>query len=720
MPIISCPVNGCEWTSDDLDGAFAAVIVQQLQMHDKTTHSTLPTENHKLKIDSPEIGVGANPEEWSAFTRQWSMYKTGTGIPNPKLSTALFYCGSKDLRQDLMRDLREDVAAMSEEDLLAAMRRLAVKEESALVHRMKLSKMTQAPGTSIRTFLASLRGQAALCSYTVKCTETDCTHTFDYSNEIIKDNLIRGIYDPEILSDLLGDTKTDRTLEEVVTFIAQKEQGKATRSAVGDNVVGAISHPQTEKFFFKNKQKVDHQGVNKCWACGGHSHGPKNNKNTRERKCPAWQSTCTKCNIKGHYSKTCSKCSTCGQWGHRNSNSKFCKNQERDNAYQTEDNTSHNEDNGNAFQTESENLYAQLATVASCPNKNRVNSTKSPIDHIVFEDKWYTRPSKPHPIVLAQLTPLPEDHFALGYPIGSKAKLSKVTVPMVADSGCQSSIIPLASALSMGYDKKDIMPVKLSMRGAINEDLAVEGGIIVEISINDDLGKPRKTRQLVYVSPKMEKAFLCREAMEKLDIIPRHFPEITTTQMAHHMSSTDKPELTCNCPKRGQGVPPLPTSIPPGLSATEQDVPRLKEWLLDYYGATTFNICEHQTLPMMSGEPLKLYVDPDAKPIAAHRPAIVPIHWQEQVYNDLERDVKLGVLEKVPPNTPVTWCSRMVVTSKADGSPRRTVDLQPQNKHAVRQTHHVPTPFHLADRVPQNTKTVTDAWNGYHTLPNQE
>ena len=105
------------------------------------------------------------------------------------------------------------------------------------------------------------------------------------------------------------------------------------------------------------------------------------------------------------------------------------------------------------------------------------------------------------------------------------------------------------------------------------------------------------------------------------------------------------------------------------------------------------------------------------KPVAAHRPTIVPIHWQEQVYNDLERDVKLGVLEKVPPNTPVTWCSRMVVTSKADGSPRRTVDLQPQNKHAVRQTHHVPTPFHLADRVPQNTKkTVTDAWNGYHTL----
>ena len=60
----------------------------------------------------------------------------------------------------------------------------------------------------------------------------------------------------------------------------------------------------------------------------------------------------------------------------------------------------------------------------------------------------------------------------------------------------------------------------------------------------------------------------------------------------------------------------------------------------------------------------------------------------------------------------------MVVTGKADGTPRRTVDLQPQNKHSVRQTHHVPSPFHLADRVPHGTKkTVTDAWNGYHSVP---
>ena len=72
------------------------------------------------------------------------------------------------------------------------------------------------------------------------------------------------------------------------------------------------------------------------------------------------------------------------------------------------------------------------------------------------------------------------------------------------------------------------------------------------------------------------------------------------------------------------------------------------------------------------------------------------------------------------PNTPTTWCSRIMVTCNADGTPRRTVDLQPQNtrRHSVRQTHHVPRPIHLADWVPRHTKkTVTEAWNGYHSVP---
>ena len=83
----------------------------------------------------------------------------------------------------------------------------------------------------------------------------------------------------------------------------------------------------------------------------------------------------------------------------------------------------------------------------------------------------------------------------------------------------------------------------------------------------------------------------------------------------------------------------------------------------------------------------------------------------------LDRDVALGVLEKVPVNTPVEWLHRIVITSKKDGSPRRTVDLQTLNRASVRQTHHIASPFHTAASIPMNlTKTCLDAWNGYHSV----
>ena len=84
-------------------------------------------------------------------------------------------------------------------------------------------------------------------------------------------------------------------------------------------------------------------------------------------------------------------------------------------------------------------------------------------------------------------------------------------------------------------------------------------------------------------------------------------------------------------------------------------------------------------------------------------------------------DEALGVIERVPYGEPVTWCHRMVITRKHDGSPRRTVDLSPLNKFCTRETFAMESPFHLARRIPKDTwKTVTDAWNGYHSVPLRE
>ena len=79
------------------------------------------------------------------------------------------------------------------------------------------------------------------------------------------------------------------------------------------------------------------------------------------------------------------------------------------------------------------------------------------------------------------------------------------------------------------------------------------------------------------------------------------------------------------------------------------------------------------------------------------------------------------MLERPPPDEDSEWCFREVYTSKANGEPRRTVNYQPLNKWVKRDAFATESPFHIARRIPGHSwKTVSDAWNGYHSVPLHE
>ena len=124
---------------------------------------------------------------------------------------------------------------------------------------------------------------------------------------------------------------------------------------------------------------------------------------------------------------------------------------------------------------------------------------------------------------------------------------------------------------------------------------------------------------------------------------------------------------------------------------------------------------------MKDAPALRLHVDPNARPVACHRPGNVPAHLAEAVKLGLDKDVRTGVLRKVGVNEPVGWCSRMVVMAKKNGKPRRTVDFKALNRAAPRQTHATEAPFLLASQVPADSwKSCLDAWEGYHSVPLHE
>ena len=79
---------------------------------------------------------------------------------------------------------------------------------------------------------------------------------------------------------------------------------------------------------------------------------------------------------------------------------------------------------------------------------------------------------------------------------------------------------------------------------------------------------------------------------------------------------------------------------------------------------------------MMKTEPIKIHIDRDAVQKPAYTAATVPIHWPEEVSQQLKQDVAMGVIEPVTPGVPTTWQARMTVVAKSYGSPRRAIDFQ--------------------------------------------
>ena len=162
-------------------------------------------------------------------------------------------------------------------------------------------------------------------------------------------------------------------------------------------------------------------------------------------------------------------------------------------------------------------------------------------------------------------------------------------------------------------------------------------------------------------------------------------------------------------------APPTNRRVPP-FALIEVNVCRLQEWLLQRFSSTTFNV-NQCPLPVMEGPPHHIHIMPNVKPIAFHTPLVVPKHWENEVKKQLQNDVKQGIIRKVPAGEATTWCSRMVVTAKKNGQPRRTVDFQPLNSACLRETHHTAAPFDMVSNVPPHTfKTVADAYSGFHQV----
>ena len=702
MVVIRCTKTDCDWASENRNETLAAVLAAELANHTAVSHGGQSSQSNSVgnrktpSFERPKIDIGGTEESWSVFLKKWDLFKSGTNIQNSEINNHLFQCCVDSLGDDLLRGLT-DVASVTENDLLKAIKKLAVQPVARGVRRTELINMQQDAGEPIRSFHAKVKGRAVTCAYSVKCSCTTPSDV-DYTEWVIKDVLLNGLADGDIKRDILGLNELDTlTVEDLVARIESKETARnALQLDIPSNdAISTFKREKTADAVEVKKLKMEI----KCLDC--------------ERRIKAF--------VRGRGGKLLERkyCKECYITNHKN----------RDKVGKTGSSTSQDK---NVDETASLMSVGAMRSVPPLVRKGKQKAIL--LDHHIFLKDygfWRRQDPLPQPTVRVQVFTKQEDFEVF-------ERTSPLILPSftdaVADTGAQSCLMGSRLFYRCGFKKVDLIPVKNKMIAANKEPITILGAICLRISGSTHTNRHVETAALVYISPDTEKFYLSCETMKDLNIIDESFPNIQTPDDARNpslnvnghaervsgmnISDNTLPQTQlaeCGCHKRTK-PPPRPAELP--FKCTAENIPQMRQWILDRYKTSTFNKCSHQQLPLMEGPPIKILLNPEAKPVMYNTPATIPIHWMEDVKRKLEEDVRLGVIEQVPMGEKPTWCFRMVLARKEDGSPRRTVDLSPLNKFCSREPHHVQSPFQQARSIPANTvKTVMDAWNGYHSVP---
>ena len=613
----------------------------------------------------------------------------------------------------------------SEKLFLDKMEELAVIKVHKSVHLRNLWKMIQQPEEPIRAYVARLTATADMCDMKVTCT---CAQEVPYRDNVIQQLVINGMRDSDIRIRVLSRNTNGElvTLDKLVNYIQAEEAGRNESSdltAEDGNVNGIRRRSEYQK------------EKSRCHFCGQAKHTQANTPEDRKTMCKAFGNTCSRCQKKNHFPSVCKSPrakvspvttdstdttdttrppSTPPQAGIFTIGAQTCQDTKE-------------------IPTSAQDL---LPTLALLRQGDRGPVTTLPLPHHVHDSVagWIqTKPQK-SPTIQVHYSVDRQAYGELHLPMprlsaGPHPGRSSSTVS-VCDTGAQLTVIPRTLLANMQVKSNSIFPIQTQIHGVSNAPVIIDGGVLLKLtSTNPTTGATRTSHQLAYVSGHVSLPYLSFSTCVDLGIIAPNFPQVgssdnTTPAMVTAVSPTQctnsgvptLDEGQCSCPRR-ELPPPPPTTLP--FPPTVENLPRLKQFILDRYASSAFNCCERQPLKLMDkSPPLRIFTDAHAKPKAVHTPSVVPLHWKAAVKQGLERDERLGVIERVPVNTPVDWCSRMVVTAKSDGSPRRVVDYTELNKHTPRQTHHTPSPWTIASSIPPNkVKSTLDCWHGYHSVP---
>ena len=730
---IVCPFPNCQYsTGEQADSAVAVALLNAHSYSHALSVTRAPTQQpapvsaapRGPKLDRPKVDIGVTLEEWNLFKRKWTIFKDGSGILDGNAAHHLFQCAGESLGDALLKT-DPTITGKGVEDVMKAMKTLAVIPIATGLMRSELMEMKQLRDEVFRKFAARVRGKAETCEYETSVACTACTeiNVINFTDVILRDVLLAGIYDSDIRREMYGlDKVLEKTVNEVIAEVEKREMAREANSAGGSNS-GISSMKQHQR---RAQAAATSPGTPSLQNTSPHSKISDAERN-KHADCPHCKKSFPlyRNGRFGWNAKPFKMCQSCFRRRKSGGDSSVSAVSDDMDSASLGVIVAQVSSIGQAINETTPGVPTWSRGRRKCWHRNYtkpvVNTVSAPCikmkHHIFSAGEWRQSRFMDHPKIKVHMSVNHTDYASFSHPLPTLPE-PVIDIEAKLDSCAQSCLWSLKDCLAAGFKEEALIPVSIGLSAANKSSIKISGAILARIS-TEYFGQTRSCATMVYVSPSCEGLYLSLEAMVDLNLINRNSPlagaasVAATTVEPHPTMSSDEP---CSCPER-QAPPTRPDKLP--FPATPENNERMENWLRERFVSSTFNTCPRQPLPEMSGPPVEIHLKEGAVPYKAHTAVSVPLHWKEQVKEGLLRDEKgLGVLERPPPDEDSKWCFREVYSGKPNGGVRRTVDYRPLNKWVKRDAFATESPFHIVRRIQGHTwKTVTDAWNGYHSVP---
>ena len=283
----------------------ARIINEQEKKPDVSSLNPPLSSDYKYRptnVVTPQLKSDMTHPEFRKFKVDWEVFKSITRLPIDQIAPHLYNSCEQSVQNSIINS-NVDFFKMDEEAMLKTIEKIVTKSSNPAVHRFHFSKLRQSECESIKDFLVRLNSIAKDCEF--ECP--NCSHDLTSTN--VKDQLIRGINNSSLQTDVLTKVETLNTLEKIIKHVeafetALSDQSKLSEGKTPD--VGSLDTPKKDEIGRISEYKRNKSKFKKKWPCSG-CVSDEHSLMEKESKCPAWGKKCLICNTPNHFAQVCRK-----------------------------------------------------------------------------------------------------------------------------------------------------------------------------------------------------------------------------------------------------------------------------------------------------------------------------------------------------------------------------------------------------------------------------